>query len=54
MTAKLKRNYYLCPACKQDMRANPHPGTNGKYCPQCGQGIQWRKEANRRAPRRKK
>jgi hypothetical protein len=25
------------------MRALPHDGLRGKNCPQCGQGLQWKK-----------
>jgi len=34
---------YKCPTCRQDMRAKWHLGMNNKDCPQCGQGLQWRK-----------
>ncbi len=33
---------YLCPNCRQDMKAKPHKGLNDKDCPQCGQGINWK------------
>ena len=45
-----KKNYYECPKCHQDMRANPHDGLKGKDCSLCGQGINWR-EAKRLEPR---
>ena len=38
----------ICHTCKQDMRAKPHEGLNGKNCPQCGQGLKWRKAAELR------
>jgi len=44
----MRKNYYLCPQCKQDLRTLPHDGLDGKDCSQCGQGIQWRRERLRR------
>ena len=38
---------YICPTCKQDMGEKPHDGLSGKYCPQCGQGISWRRARRR-------
>ncbi len=38
----------ICPTCRQDMRDEPHPGLKGKDCPQCGQGISWRKVKKKR------
>jgi len=39
---KLKR-VFPCPTCHQNMVDPPHKGLNGKDCPQCGQGMNWRK-----------
>lgn len=39
---KYSKSSYLCPTCKQDMRDKPHVGLDGKDCPQCGQGLQWK------------
>lgn len=50
-----KLGYYDCPVCKQDMRAQPHPGWRGKKCKRCGQGIEWRFAAKiKRMKERKK
>jgi predicted RNA-binding Zn-ribbon protein involved in translation (DUF1610 family) len=44
--ANVKRgSSWECPTCGQDMRAKPHDGAKNKNCPQCGQGLQWRKRA---------
>jgi len=40
---KKKPNPYLCPTCHQNMADPPHKGLNDKNCPQCGQGMNWRK-----------
>jgi hypothetical protein len=42
-----------CPTCKQDMSEPPHRGVNNKDCPQCGQGLSWRKAKSARTVRRK-
>ena len=41
--AMSKQKAMLCPTCKQDMNELPHEGLGGKDCPQCGQGLSWRK-----------
>jgi len=38
-----RKNWHSCPTCRQDMREEPHDGLNGKDCPQCGQGMSWRR-----------
>lgn len=42
----------ICPTCKQDMAEPPHEGMKKKDCPQCGQGLSWRKakKKNKKAP----
>lgn len=40
---------YICPTCKQDMMEEPHVGINGKDCPQCGQGLSWRRAKRERS-----
>ena len=49
-----RRRNHTCPTCKQDMREDPHDGLDGKECPQCGQGMSWRrakrKQANDKLP----
>ncbi len=42
------KNTNICQLCKQDMRALPHEDQNGKDCPQCGQGINWKAWQKRR------
>lgn len=32
-----KHYRYVCPECKKNLR----PSTRGKYCPYCGQRIEW-------------
>lgn len=41
----MKRKPIICPTCKQDMWDAPHKGYGD--CPQCGQGIKWKKRARR-------
>jgi len=43
-----KRKVAKCPTCKQDMGEPPHKGIGGKDCPQCGQGVSWRKAKGKR------
>jgi len=38
-----RRKGMVCPTCRQDMTEPPHRGLNNKDCPQCGQGLKWRK-----------
>jgi Zn-finger nucleic acid-binding protein len=42
------RKKIICPTCKQDMKSAPHEGLRGKDCPQCGQGISWRRAIKKR------
>lgn len=37
-----KSEFYLCPDCKQDMRAAPHKGVRDIDCSRCGQGLHWK------------
>ena len=38
----------ICPTCRQDMKEMSfHDGFNNKDCPQCGQGVSWRKAKKR-------
>ena len=39
----------ICPTCHQDMADPPHPGLNGKDCPQCGQGVRWKQALKKRS-----
>ena len=41
----MKKKKVICPTCNQDLLEEPHPGLKGKNCPQCGQGVSWRKAA---------
>ena len=43
-----KMKHSICPTCRQDMNEEPQEGVNGKDCPQCGQGLSWRKAARSR------
>ena len=38
----------ICPTCRQNLNEPPQSGLNGKDCPQCGQGISWRRAALRK------
>ncbi len=38
----------ICPICKQNMYEPPHKGINNKDCPQCGQGINWKRAIKRK------
>ncbi len=42
------RKKIICPTCHQDMNDPPHKGINDRDCPQCGQGINWRKAIKRK------